>query len=446
MKRNANMSGNYYCTCSLFLYICRIKTKISLCTNMNAKEIAIIEAIIDKSDKRRHEKALKLLLYGEEKNGTLVKNEYVNCLESLVRKKFGNNVPFYDSYSTFATEFWMHLEKMSPEQLRSINNLKSWLFTVAKNFIETIRNEIEAFQIMNTPIDEGRLAENAFDNCERGKKEGESDAENGSAENEENDYQKQSQESEFAETIPFDENEQERLKRFDFAKWRFLYYLSKISNETYKDILSAVYIEGVERETLAEEYGWSMDVFNLTLDRARNAFFSVTLDDIRRCEPQLFKKYEYHKDMDEKTATMLREFFVYRYDVQQLSVLHHKTNYEMKKSLSVAYKKLLRIHKNETEKIEMECHQEERKLKRQKRLFEKHKSVLENDYPRTFQLLTKYYEEFSGDLSAMTEWALNSNSDVYEIERQLDASFDLLNEIEHESRIKKNSSNEEGKL
>ncbi len=445
MKRNANMSGNDYCTCSLFLYICRIKTKISLCTNMNAKEIAIIEAIIDKSDKRRHEKALKLLLYGEEKNGTLVKNEYVNCLENLVRKKFGNNVPFYDSYSTFATEFWMHLEKMTPDQLRSINNLKSWLFTVAKNFIETIRKEIEMLQKTDTPFDEGWLTENTLDNCEREINEVEKDIENGSAENSGNGYQKQSQEVDFAETIPFDENEQERLKRVDFAKWRFRHYLSKMINETYKDILSAVYIEGVERETLAEEYGWSMGVFNLTLDHARNAFISVALDDIRRCEPQLFKKYEYHKNMDEKTAALLREFFVYGHDVQQLSLLHHKTNYEIKKSLAVAYKKLLRIHKNETEKAETEYHQEERKLKRQKRLFEIHKNVLENEYPRTFQLLTKYFEEFRGDLSAMTEWALNSNTGVYEIERQLDISFDVLNKIENESRTKKNSSNEEGK-
>ena len=74
--------------------------------------------------------------------GSFIKNEYVNCLESLVRKKFDKSISFEDSYSTFATEFWMHLEKITPEQLRSINNLKSWLFIVAKNFIYVVGKTI----------------------------------------------------------------------------------------------------------------------------------------------------------------------------------------------------------------------------------------------------------------------------------------------------------------
>jgi len=424
------ISDSFYCICSLFLYICRIKTIINLCTNMNAKEIAIIEAIIDKSDKRRHEKALKLLLYGEEKNGTIVKNEYVNCLESLVRKKFGNNVPFYDSYSTFAAEFWIHLEKMTQEQFRSIKNLKLWLFTVAKNFIETIRKEIEVFQIMDTPIDEGRLTENICDNFKSEINEEKGDAENGTEENDGNEYQEQSQELEKVETIPFDENEQERLKRVDYAKWRFRYYLSKMINETYKDILSAVYIEGVDREALAEEYGWGMDVFNLTLDHARNAFIAVALEDIQRCGPNLFKKYEYNKEMDDKTAKLLREFFAQKYDVQQMALKNHKTKYEMRKELSVAYKRLLRIHKKETEMLEKESLQEEKKQNRMKRLYRTHKAVLEKEFPQSYKLLIKYFEEFKGNFSAMTEWALDNNIDVFELERQLENSFDVLNAIE----------------
>lgn len=428
--------GGYFCFSQLFLYICGIKTIIKLCANMNAKEIALIEAIIDKSDKKRHEKALKLLLYGEDRDGSIIKNEYVNCLEALVRKKIGNNISFNDSYSVFATEFWMHLEKMTPEQLRSINNLKSWLFIVAKNFIETIRKEMEVFQLMDTPVDEDRLAGSADDNSE-----GEAvdfDADNiYDAEDNGDECHKQSQEVESIETVPFDENEQERLQRLDFAKWRFRYYLSKMLNETYKDLLFAVYIEGVDRESLAEEYGWSMDVLNLTLDHARNAFIAVTLEDIRRCEPELFKKYEYHKDMDEKTAILLREFFIYKYDVQQLAHLHHKSNYEIKKLLSVAYKKLLRIHKNETELKEIDSHQEEKKQKRMKRLFGMYKGVLKKKYPKLFWWLLKYYEEFQGNYSAMTEWALNNNANIEELEQYLETSFDVLNAIDKESNEKK---------
>lgn len=439
MKRNANMSGNYYCTCLLFLYICRIKTIIKLCLNMNAKEIAIIEAIIDKSDKKRHEKALKLLLYGENKDGSFIKNEYVNCLESLVRKKFDKSISFEDSYYTFATEFWMHLEKIIPDQLRSINNLKSWLFIVAKNFIETIRKEIEAFQLLDTPIDEDRLAGIIDDNPQVETNELNNNSENDSEENKGNEEQIHSQEAESAEMIPFDESEQERQKRLSFAQWRFQYYLSKMMNETYKDILSAVYIEGVDRATLAEEYGWGMDVFNLTLDHARNAFISVTLEDIRHCEPNLFREYECHKDMDDKTADLLREFFVFKYDVQQLAILHHKSNYEMKKALAVAYKKLLRIHKKETELIEKKCQQDEKMQKQLKRLYLMHKGILEKEYPQSYKWLFKYFEEFKGNSSTLTEWALNNNISIVELEQQLDASFEVLNTIEKGCNMQKNN-------
>lgn len=438
MKLQINTVNNYYCGL-LFLYICRIKTIIKLCLNMNAKEIAIIEAIIDKSDKKRHEKALKLLLYGEDKDGSFIKNEYVNCLESLVRKKFDKSISFEDSYSTFATEFWMHLEKITPEQLRSINNLKSWLFIVAKNFIETIRKEIEAFQLLDTPIDEDRMVGIIDDNSKGETNELNNDTENDSEENKGNEEQKPSQEAESTEMVPFDESEQERQKRLSFAQWRFQYYLSKIMNETYKDILSAVYIEGVDRATLAEEYGWGMDVFNLTLDHARNAFIAVALDDIRHCEPDLFRRYEYHKDMDDKTADLLREFFVFKYDVQQLAVLHHKSNYEIKKALAVAYKKLLRIHKKETELIEKKCQQDEKMQKQLKRLYLMHKGILEKEYPQSYKWLFKFFEEFKGNSSTITEWALNNNISIVELEQQLNASFEVLNSIEKGCNMKKNN-------
>lgn len=120
-----------------------------------------------------------------------------------------------------------------------------------------------------------------------------------------------------------------------------------------------------------------------------------------------------------------------------MALLHHKSNYEMKKTLAVAYKKLLKIHKKETELIEAEQNQEERKQKRKKRLYLTHKNILEKEFPFSFKLLQKYYEEFKGDFSAMTEWAMNNNISVIELERQLETSFDVLNAIEKDDSIKK---------
>ena len=408
---------------------------------MNERERAIIEAIIDKSDKRRHDKALTLLLYGEERGDGFVKNEYVRCLENLVRKKFDKSVPFADSYSIFATEFWIHLDKMTPERLYGINDLNAWLFEVARNYIETIRNKVEEFQLNKGSLNEDVLTVETDDNNEVDTDELDNGIDNNSEEDEENDCAKQSHE--LSVLIPFDETEQDKLKRLNFAKWRFLHYLDKMTNETYKDLLKAVYIEGVDRETLAEEYGWTMAVFNLTLDHARNAFIAVALDDIQRCEPDLFKKYEYHEDMDNETANLLREFFVCKFDVQQLALRHQMNNYGMKRALSVAYKKLLRIHKNETELLETEIHKEERRQKRMKRLYKMYKGILKKEYPGSYWQLTRYFEEFKGDFSAVTEWALNNNISVDGLELQLEASFDLLNAIDKERSHKKNNSNEE---
>ena len=408
---------------------------------MNAKEKAIIEAIIDKHDKRRHDKALTLLLFGERRGVCYVKNDYVNCLENLVRKKCGG-VNFADSYSIFATEFWMHLDRMSPEQLRDINDFLSWLFIVAKNFIETIRKRIEYFQLGNTPINESILSDTTDDTDEVEAEEANCEMENNSGDSELDEAPQQHHEEESEESTSFDEDEQDRLKREYFALWRFHYYLDKMTNETYKDLLAAVYIHGADRESLAEEYAWSMAVFNLTLDHARNALITVALDDIRRCQPDLFRKYEYHKDMDDETASLLRDFFVCKLDMQQLAQMRHKTNYEMKKTLAIAYKKLLRIHRNETELLETENHKEEKKQNRMKRLFSIHKRLLKKEYPQSYWRLSKFFEEFKGEFPAMVEWALNNHINVDELECQLEDSFEVLSAIDIEHSSNKSKANE----
>ena len=413
---------------------------------MNAKEKALIEAIIDKSDTRRHDKALTLLLWGDKKGAICAKNQYVNCLEDIVRKKCGS-VNFVDAYSIFASEFWMHLDKMDPKFLRGIIDLQAWLNEVAKNFIESIRKEIEEFKLGDTQINEGVLTGDDVDNGG-----GEIDSRCNHAGNdfEEadgierdiiNENPETCREAETEETVPFDVSEQEELEQLDFARWRFRHYLSSMTNETYKDLLDAVYIEGADRETIAEEYGWTMAVFNLTLDHARSAFVVVALDDIQRCEPDLFRQYEYHEDMDDKTANLLRDFFVGKYDVQRLALLHHKTVYDMKKSLSVAYKKLLRIHKKETEFKETSRHKQEKTQKRMERLWRIYKVTIKKSYPLTYWFLLKYFNEFNGEFSTMTEWALNNNCSIAELNRQLETSLDVLNAIDKERNSNRDNAN-----
>lgn len=436
---------------SFFPYICNIETNINLCANMNAKEKAIIEAIIDKDDKKRHDKALTLLLWGEKKGTVREENSYVKCLNDLVRKKCGG-VCFNDAYSVFASEFWMHLDEIDPQRLREIKDLQAWLNEVAKNFIESIRKQIEEFKLGDTPINEGVLTGDDTYNGGGETDELQGDSENDreekaeEEENEGNESSKQCSKEESGEWMPFDETEQDELERVDFARWRFRHYLDQMTNVIYKDLLEAVYIEGIERETIAEEYGWTIAVCNLTLDHARNALITVALDDIQRCEPDLFTQYECHDDMDDETANLLHEFFIGKYDVKHLALLHHKTVYDMKKTLSVAYKKLLRIHKKETELKETSWHKQEKTQKRMERLWKLYKGIVKKEYPRTYWLLLKYFNEFNGDFSAMTEWALNNNRSIAELNKQLETSYDVLNAIDKERyRIKKQKEYEHNK-
>ena len=273
---------------------------------MNKRDI--IEAIIDKSDKRRHDKALTLLLYGEDtgraggsfmykkvKEDPILSIPFI--LQDLIRKMF-SKIRFEDAYSVFATGFQMHLDGLSSEMLYGVDDLKKWIVKVAKNYAINHLEEIQAFGIgVDVSFDENRVADDASIENETEVDELNDDTGIDSEDSREIELPEQCREEESTVTIPFDENEQDKLKRLNFAKWRFQHYLSQMANETYKDLLTAVYIEGVDRETIAEENGWTMAVFNLTLDHARNAFISVALDDIQHCEPDLFREYEYHKDI-----------------------------------------------------------------------------------------------------------------------------------------------------
>ena len=137
---------------------------------MNKRDI--IEAIIDKSDKRRHDKALTLLLYGEDtgraggsfmykkvKEDPILSIPFI--LQDLIRKMF-SKIRFEDAYSVFATGFQMHLDGLSSEMLYGVDDLKKWIVKVAKNYAINHLEEIQAFGIgVDVSFDENRVADDA---------------------------------------------------------------------------------------------------------------------------------------------------------------------------------------------------------------------------------------------------------------------------------------------
>lgn len=447
---------------SFIPYICSIITIGNACTNMNTKETAIIHGILAKDDRKRHDQALILLLYGKKKEGTSNPIKYEKklndpilgipySLQDNIRKMFSRN-GFEDAYSIFATGFMVHLDSLPAQTLLGIDDLKKWMTTAGRhyalshfeeigqlelreggnaitynlsNHADTANNEAEITD-GQTPLDDfsGNLEEDI-----------ETTEEALFTESRRSDEEMAGQNDEPIGDNPFDEPTD--------SQWRFEYYLSKVQNKEYQDLIRAIKIEGVDRETLAEEYGRDVAYINTRFNRAWNTFIMVAMEESRHLGKSLFRKYEHHQDLDNQSAELLQAFFQSKGNVKDLARQHGMTVNDTKQLLGTAFKELIKIDKEETEKANEKTHREEKMQKRMERLFKKHQVTLRKDFADTYSLLQKYFKECKGDFSAMAEWALNSNINIDQLAQKLEESFDVLNKIDKEQcDLKSNSNNE----
>ena len=423
---------------------------------MNEQEKNIIEAIIDKGNRRKHDKALISLLYGDDIGITgdpfkykKDKSDIPYILQDIIRKYF-SKIRFKDAYSAFASDFMLHLDRMPAEMLRDIDDLKSWIFITARNYALNHKKEIESFQDDKTgftiTLDENRMYgkiptdnETESSNADEAK---ETDCEKESENDEETIYESN---DEFGETN--DNETQYEVDSFDVipdvAKSRIEKYLSKITNDEYRYLIRAIKIDGIDREVLAQQYGKDVAYVNMKFIRAWNAFIAVALDDIQQCRLDLFKKHENHKDLDDENAGLLRDFLLRKLSVQNMAFQYGMTEAKMREKLAIAFKLLLKIDKKENEKNEDEKQKEERVLHRMKRLWGQYKSILKVKNPESHSLLSKFFNECKGEYSALLELYLNNGINVNELEQKLQDSFAILDAIDKEHYDKKNNHNDE---
>lgn len=429
---------------------------IKSCTIMNEQEKNIIEAIIDKGNRRKHDRALISLLYGDDIGITgdpfkykKDKGDIPYILQDIIRKYY-SKIRFEDAYSVFASDFMLHLDRMPAEMLRDIDDLKSWIFITARNFAIDHKKEIESLGEIETgitiAIDDSRMygespTDDEAESYDAVKKES-TETEKDSEDDEETNYESN---DEFGETNdgenqdgedPFDETP-------DAEKSRIGYYLSKINNAYYRDLIRAIKIEGIDREVLARQYGKDVADINRDFSRAWIVFITVALDDIQQCRQNLFKKYENHKDLNDENACLLRDFLQRKQSMQNMVIRYGMTEAQMKEKLAIAFKLLLKIDKKEREKEEEEKQKEEKKLHRMKRLWGLYKGIVKVNNHESYNLLSRYFNECKSDYSLLLGWALNNNINVSKLEQQLEDSFGILDAINKERYNKKNNHNDE---
>ena len=328
---------------------------------MNQREIQLIEAIIDTTDKRRHNAAINILFFGHDiaksdERSFYRKNEYVISLENAVRKCFSGNLyrgAFSDVYGVFVSLFTEYLGRLSPDKLMEIQDLKNWLFMSGCNFCNSNRKKINHLLGLNP--------EDSFDEYDDGKKTGETNEEDtASVDNESQDTTMQSEEINEQSLADIPDSNQDTS---GWAESLLEYYINKIENEYYRDLIRALKIEKVPVETMAEEYD------KTDYNRAWDRLLQTCLPDIRIRSKKLFKKYEV--ELDEKDANLLNKFFFVENDTMALAASEGMKKGDLEKAVIKAYKVLLKVAKHETELDE----KEERKEKREQKRLEKEKRV-----------------------------------------------------------------------
>lgn len=292
---------------------------------MNIREQQIIEALIDREDVIRHNKALEILFHGTYKEGKFVKNGFVNAVENAVRQCFSGTLyrgRFEEIYVTFETEFYKYLTKVKPETLRSIDKLENWLYIASRNFANSHRKHInEALGIVETEI--------KSDIClDRG-----TDAKPQDDEDSFNDIVDEKDSSAWAEDL---------LNR----------YIDRISCEYYRLILRAVVLEEMPREEFAQEQG-KKDAAAIDRDvrRAKLELIKVAMSDIKWRSRKVMNTYGclISKETD---RLLLEDFF----NGRQIS----DTN-----ALATAISNLMKIAHREAREDEAEERREKRESRKQ---------------------------------------------------------------------------------
>ena len=343
---------------------------------MNRRERQLIEGIINISDRRIHNRCIQLLFHGQDtakpdERVLYKKNDYVVALENAVRINFsGRHYQglFSETYMVFESLFVTYLEHLKPEKLREIDDLKNWLFVAAGRFCNSNRNKInELLGIETSDNNEEYDDDLKANNDDTAAQDDDSTPKNWPS----GIHLKASDDDD-------SEPSNELVEDADSAGWAeslLCFYIGKISNAYYRDLIRAIKIEGVTVETIAEEYNKTEDDIYRDYNRAWDKLLQVTLPDIRIRSKSLFKKHE--SKLDDEQTRLLNRFFFSGYDLSAMAISEKVNQNDLEKAIVKSYKVLLKTAKRETEadgKTQRKEAREQRHLEKGKAVGKKNKS------------------------------------------------------------------------
>lgn len=341
---------------------------------MNERERQLIEGIINTGDRRTHNRCVQLLFHGQDiakgnECTNIRKNEYVVALENSVRTCFSGRFyqgRFSDTYLVFESLFVTYLEHIKPEKLREIDDLKNWLFVTASRFCNSNRKKIN--ELLGIETNDNNKEYN----------DGLKAKDNDTTSQEDNPIPP-NEASSIRITIPYDDDDSEpsedlveQTDSTDWAESLLGYYIDKISNTYYRDLIRAIKIEGVPVETMAEEYKKSADDIYRDYNRAWDKLLQVSLPDIRIRSKSLFKKYK--SEFDDKQAGLLNKFFFSGHNLTAIASSEGMKQDDLEKAIVKVYKVLLRTARREAEldeKAKREDAREQRHLEKEEETIKK---------------------------------------------------------------------------
>lgn len=299
---------------------------------MNAKEKAIIQAIIDKSDAKRHQRAIDILTVGriQDARGENVLPklipDYCKVIKSAVKCVCTgwryNGLSDDDIYGAFLIHFIPAIEAVKEETWLKVEDLKHWLFRVAQNCAKKNIKEINIDLDVDTKNDGCVLS---YDETWM--------KEEGQGESEDNIY-------------AYSPDEPTELETFDNLINK---YVDQLPIERDRVIVRAIKIDDMDREELAAELGLTPAALNLAYEEAWMRVLKRALPDIRYRARTMFKENEYK--LKQNDAEILHDFFSgYNKAKEQIVIMAHDKNCttnQMETQIVKAYKRLINLNKQE---------------------------------------------------------------------------------------------------
>lgn len=348
---------------------------------MNERERLLIDGLINKEDKKLHNRCITLLFHGQDvakgnERALYRKNEYVTALENAVRTCFSGRYykgRFDETYMVFESLFVPYLEHLASEKLREIDNLKNWLFIAAVRFCNSNRNKVNMLLGIDTatesdPFDDGKRNESDPDSETQGQAT--------SIDMDANPTDSIDGDEDLAAEVPDAQDDSS-----DWAETLLNHYINQVGNAYYRDLIRAIKLEDVAVETIAEEYGKKPADIHRDYSRAWEKLLQICLPDIKVRSKKLFRERE--ADLDIRQADVLNKFYSSGHDMASLAKTEGMKQDVLEDSIIKAYKALLKTNKRETkidEKEQREDLREQRRLEKEKNSKKKQRTqVVEND-------------------------------------------------------------------